>query len=178
MRQRGFSQLSTVVLAALLALLIAPLFMGWMVVDVRTRGCDPHHLWIPLPVGVARVALAFVPDRKLSCAAPAELVKHREHLRAVLDSLAGCPDTVLLSVRSPEAKVRIATERGTVQLDVDAPDARVHSAIKIEAFRKALEHWDGSDIHPKAALDLLAGLGRGELLSVRSHDADVSISYW
>jgi hypothetical protein len=178
MRQRGFSSVTTVVIAALLALLVAPLFMGWLVVDVKTKGADRHHLWVPLPIGVARIVMVFIPDEELACAAPQELVKHRKLLRTVLDNLATCGDTTLVSVRSPEATVRIATERGKIRLDVDARDAKVHSAFKVEAIRKALERWDGRDVRPHQALELLASLGRGQLLSVQSDEADVSISYW
>ncbi len=178
MRERGSSQVTTIVLAALLAVLVAPLFMGWLVVDVKTKGRDGHHIWLPLPMGVARVALAFVPDDELACELPAELRKHRETLRTVVDNLASCGDTTLVSVRSPEANVRIATQGGKIRLDVDAPDARVHGAFRIEALRHALERWDGKRMQASAALDLLAGLGRGELLSVESDEADVSIRYW
>jgi len=178
MKQRGFSQVTTVVVAALLALLVAPLFMGWLVVDVKTKGADKHHFWIPLPIGVARIAMVFIPDKELACAPPQELVKHRELLRSILDNLDRCGDTTLVEVRSPEATVRIATEAGKIRLDVDARDAKVHSAFKVEGVRKALERWDGGQVHPHQALDLLASLGRGELLSVESDEADVSIAYW
>jgi hypothetical protein len=178
MRQRGFSQVTTIVLAALLALAVAPLFMGWLVVNVRTKGADAHHFWVPLPVGVARIAMVFLPDKEFACAPPQELVKHRELLRTVLDNVATCGDTTLVSVRSPQATVRIATERGKIRLDVDARDAKVHSAFRVDAIRKVLERWDGGSLHPHQALDLLAALGRGELLSVQSPDADVSITYW
>jgi hypothetical protein len=178
MRQRGFSQITTVVVAALLALLLAPLFMGWLVVDVKTKGRDAHHFWLPLPVGVARIAMVFVPEKELACNAPAELVRHRELLRVLLDNLATCGDTTLVEVRSREANVRIATDHGKVRLDVDARDARVHAAFRVEAVRAALARWDGDEIRGHQALDLLASLGRGQLLSVESEDADVSISYW
>lgn len=178
MRQRGFSSVTTVVIAAVLAILVAPLFMGWLVLDVKTKGADAHHFWVPLPIGIARVAMAFAPKKELACEAPNELVEHREVVRAVLDSLATCGDTTLVSVRSPEATVRIATQQGKLRLDVDARDAKVHATFRIEAVRRALARWDGKNVEPGMALDLVAGLGRGELLSVQSDEADVSISYW
>ena len=176
-RQRGASTLDVVVLAALLALLLAPLFMGWMVVDIRTPAPDRVNLKIPVPLGVVRLALALAPDREVAVEAPAELRQQRDVALAVLKALDESPDgTTFVRVSSPDAKVRIAKEGGRLVVDVDADDARVRCNLRAAALRRALERWDWQHVGPDLALDLLAAAGPGQLVSVDADDARVRIS--
>jgi hypothetical protein len=178
MRQRGISTTGTVIIAATAALLIAPLFMGFVIVDVREKGPDGHRILLPVPLGPARVVMALLPGDKVSCEVPAELARHRELIAKALDSLASCGETTLVSVRSPKTKVRIATSGGRLVLDVEDRETNVHGAFRIDAVRDFLAGWDGRRIDGRAALAMVAGLGRGELLAVTSRDADVSIRIW
>ena len=177
MRQRGATTLDVVVLAALLALLVAPLFMGWLVVDVRTPAPDRVNLKIPVPLGLLRLALVLAPDRELAVEAPAELRHQREVVLAVLRALDESPDgTTFVRVTSPDAKVRIAKEGGRLVVDVDAEDGRVRCNLRTAALQRALEAWDWQQLTPDLALDLLAAVGPGELVAVDAEDARVRIS--
>jgi hypothetical protein len=178
MRQRGISTIATVIIAATAALLIAPLFMGFVIVDVNVKGPERHHIIVPVPLGPARAVMALLPRGRVACEVPGELAKHRAEISSALDTLASCGDTTLVSVRSPKTTVRIATARGALCLDVEERDTSVHGSFRIEAVRNFLAHWDGRRLEGRAALDLVAGLGRGELLSVRSREADVSLKLW
>jgi hypothetical protein len=178
MRQRGISTVATVIVAAAAALLIAPLFMGFMIVDVNVKGPEGHHIVLPVPMGPARMVMALMPRDKVSCEVPRELARHRAMISSALDTLASCGNTTLVSVRSPQAKVRIATAGGALTLDVEDRDTTVRGAFRIEAVREFLAHWDGQRLDGRAALDMVAGLGRGELIAVKSRDADVSIRLW
>jgi hypothetical protein len=177
MRQRGATTLDAVVLAALLALLVAPLFMGWLVVDVRTPAPEQVNLKIPVPLGLIRLGLALAPDRELAVEAPAELREQREVALAVLRALDESPDgTTFVRVTSPDASVRIAKEGGRLVVEVDAEDGRVRCNLRAAALRRALERWDWQEFTPDLALDLLAAAGPGQLVSVDAEDARVRIS--
>lgn len=176
-RQRGASTLDVVVLAALAALLVAPMFMGWLVVDVRTPAPDRVNLKFPVPLGVVRLALALAPDRELEVEAPAELRRQKDVALAALKALDECPDgTTFVRVTSPDAKVRIAKEGGLLVVDVDADDARVRCNLRAAALRRALERWDWQHVGPDLALDLLAAAGPGQLVSVDADDARVRLT--
>ena len=177
LRQHGATTLDVMVLAALLALLVAPLFMGWLVVDVRTPAPDRVNLKFPVPLGVVRLALALAPDREMTVEAPAELRQQRETVLALLQALDESPDgTTFVRVTSPDAKIRIAKENGRLVVDVDAEDGRVRCNLRTAALQRALERWDWQQITPDLALDLLAAVGPGQLVSVDADDARVRIS--
>jgi multidrug efflux pump subunit AcrA (membrane-fusion protein) len=166
-----------VVLAALLALLVAPLFMGWLVVDVRTPAPDRVDLKIPVPLGLIRLGLALAPDRAMTVEAPAELRRQKDVALAVLRALDESPDgTTFVRVTSPDAKVRIAKEGGRLIVDVDADDARVRFKLRAAALQRALEPWDWQQLTPDLALNVLAAVGPGELVAVDADDARVRIS--
>jgi hypothetical protein len=178
-RQRGATTLDVVVLAALLALLVAPLLMGWLVVDVRTPAPDRVNLKLPVPLGLIRLGLALAPDRELAVEAPVELRQQRDVALAVLRALEESPDgTTFVRVTSPDANVRIAKEGGRLVVDVDADDARVRCNLRADALHRALARWDWQQITPDLALDLLAAAGPGQLVSVDAEDARVRISVY
>jgi hypothetical protein len=163
----------------LLALLVAPLFMGWLVVDVRTPAPDRVNLKFPVPLGVVRLALALAPDREVAVEAPVELRQQRDVALAVLKALDESPDgTTFVRVTSPDAKIRIAKEGGRLVVDVDADDARVRCNLRADALHRALARWDWQQFTPDLALDLLAAAGPGQLVSVDAEDARVRISVY
>ena len=49
------SKYPTILLALLAALLVAPLFMTWVVVDVQTYDEDAVNLKLPIPLALARI---------------------------------------------------------------------------------------------------------------------------
>jgi len=177
-RQRGFSNTATVLLALLAAMLVAPLLMTWVVVDVRTYDEDAVNIKLPIPLALARVGLAFAPREEICRLVPPEVTAQREHVLAVLRDLEGCPDTDLVSVDAPDARVRIAKQGALLQLHVDADDAVVHGAIPVASVLRVLERWDWQTFEPDLALDLVAAAGHGELLSVDAEDARVRIKIW
>ncbi|MEW6338938.1 MAG: hypothetical protein AB1625_16240 [Acidobacteriota bacterium] len=179
MRERGFASAgTTVVLAAIAAILVAPLFMNWIVVDVRTAPPDNVRIKLPVPLAVVRTALWFVPADEVDATLPAEVAAQRESVLAAFRALESSPDTVFLSVRSREGTVRLAKERGRLVLDVDHEEARVHAVLPIEAAHRILARWDWRDIDPQMAVDFLAAAERGQLLSVDSEEATVRIAKW
>jgi hypothetical protein len=179
MRARGFASTSTtVILAAIAAVLIAPLFMNWIVLDVRTAPPQDVRITLPIPLAVVRTALWFVPRDEVRAALPPQAAVHRDSVLAAFRALESSPDTVFLSVRSREGTVRVAKDRGRLVLDVGAEEARVHAVLPLEAAHRILAKWDWRRLDPGMAVDLLAAAERGQLLSVDSEEARVRIAKW
>lgn len=173
--QRGVSQVGAVVVALMLALVAAPLFMGWVVVDVHTTGADKVDLTVPFPLALARLAVMFAPRDEIAQPVPPEVTRHRETVLAALRQLEACPDTTLVKVDAPDAKVEIATRDGKLVFQVHAEDADVSGALPVAAAIRVLERWDWRTTDPRLAIDFLAAAGHGQLVAVNARDARVSI---
>lgn len=95
----------------------------------------------------------------------------------ILAAVKDAPDGKFVTVDSPDAKVSVRKERGTLYIDVDeieGDNAKVKVTVPMELM-DAL-HIDGSSEIDVAAL--LAGfekLPNGDLVTVQSSDADVRI---
>ena len=180
--ERGFSTPATIVLALLLALLVAPLLMTWVVVEVHTKDADGVDLTVPVPLALARVALAFAPHfaphDELAQPVPADLSRHRESVLAALRELESCPDTELVSVSAPDATVHVVKRGDRLVIDVQAPDATVRCSLPLKAARQVLERWNWQRFEPSMALDFLAAAGHGELVAVNATDAEVKVRLW
>jgi hypothetical protein len=176
--ERGFSNTATVLLALLLAVLVAPLLMTWVVVDVHTTGHDEVNLTVPVPLALARIALAFVPTKEAIHDLPAEVAQHKEQVLAALRAIESCPDAMLVEVQAPDAKVKVAKRGDRLVVDVDAPDAVVHGALPVKAALRVLERWDWKTVEPHMAIDFLAHAGHGELVRVEAPDAKVAVRIW
>jgi len=175
MRERGSCDIATVLLAVVLALLVAPLFMGIVLVDVKTHEPEAHRIIVPVPLAVARLVVAFAPDHELQVAAPAEVTRYRAQILQALDELENAGDATLVTVHSRDEEVRIAVESGRLVFDVKDDDDVVHGALPLQAARRVLERWDEEHLHARMALDFLGAIPRGELLTVNSSDATVRI---
>jgi hypothetical protein len=154
--------------------------MDWMMVDVRTPAPDAMHLRIPMPLVAGRIATALVPDEALKDArVPPELRQQRELVLAALGSLAEGPDTKLVSVVAPDARVEIEKEGDLLQIAVDADDATVRCVVPLDGVREALEDWDWQTFDPGMVLDVLADAPMGELVRVEADDGTrVVITMW
>lgn len=175
MRERGSTNIATVLLAALLAVLVAPLFMGIVLVDVRTCEPDAHRIVVPFPLALARLVIAFAPEHELQIDSPAEVTRYRAQLLQALDELESAGNATLVSVRSRDEQVRITVEKGKLVFDVKDDEDVVHGAIPLDAARRVLEHWNERHVDARMALDFLGAIPRGELLAVDSRDATVRI---
>ncbi len=180
MRERGVSTVGAVVLAGLAGTLATVMAMDWMVVDVRTPAPDAMHMRIPMPLLAARIATAFVPEEAMHDAqVPPELRQQRELVLAALRSLAEGPDTTLVSVIAPDARVEVTKKGDVLQVAVDADDANVHCAVPIHGVLEALDEWDWQTFDPDMVLDVLADAPMGEMVRVEADDGTrVVITMW
>ena len=70
---------------------------GVVVVDVR-EAHDGTHIVVPVPLALAQVAAAFVPDSKTHVRIPEHAERYLPVARQVLTELASAPDAELVSV--------------------------------------------------------------------------------
>ena len=92
-------------------------------VDEYRAGGSHVHMWVP--AAAVPMALHFVPDKHMH---------HMSHdarqavpiLRAIFKELKKYPDTEFVEVDDHDQHVRIRTQGGRLQIDVDAPDQKVH----------------------------------------------------
>jgi hypothetical protein len=92
-------------------------------VDEYRDGGSHVHFWVP--AAAVPMAMHFTPQRKLMRGA-----EHaREFLpvaRAIVREMKKYPDAEFVEVTDATQHVRIRTHDGKLQIDVDAPDQRVH----------------------------------------------------
>jgi hypothetical protein len=159
--QRRLSAPTTIVLAVLAALAVAPFLMNWLVLEVHTAAPDRVDLFIPMPLTMARLALRAIPAEKLDARVPSDIQARRAQVLAMLDALRQAPDTTFVSVDSPDATVRIAKRGDLLTLDVQGDhDGTVHGTLPIAALHSALARWDWRSFHPAMALDVPAASRR------------------
>ncbi|HSL17262.1 MAG TPA: hypothetical protein VLB51_05085 [Methylomirabilota bacterium] len=95
----------------------------------------------------------------------------------ILAAVKDAPDGKFVTVDSPDAKVSVRKERGTLTIDVDeieGDNAKVKVTVPMELM-DAL-HIDGSsEIDVAALLQSFEKLPNGDLVTVQSNDADVRI---
>lgn len=179
MRERGFSNVATILVALAAALLVAPLFMSWAVINVQTTGPDAVHIKFPVPIALVRAVLVFVPAGSIHDQLPPEVKQHKAAVLATLSALEASPDgTTFVTVKSPDARVRITKQNKSLTVDVDAEDATVRCRVPVDGLLAALKRWDWEHVQPRLASDVLAHLERGTLVHVDSPDAKVSIDIW
>jgi hypothetical protein len=103
---------------------------GVIRVDVdEFRGGGSHvHLWVP--AAVVPMAMHFVPKHHLCDAAN----RARDFLpvaHALFKELKNFPDAEFVEVKDDEQHVQIRTHEGKLQIDVDAPDEKVHLLVPL-----------------------------------------------
>lgn len=110
---------------------------GVVVVDVK----DPrggHHIVVPVPLALAQVAAAVVPEEKMRLRLGRDAERYLPMAREVLTVLAGAEDAELVRVEEPGHKVsvrkqgdlvRIHVEDGEEQVDVQVPIALALSVL-------------------------------------------------
>lgn len=165
------------------ALLLAiPLFLagvvagtGCLVVDVRTDGGP--RIVVPVPLLLARAALAFAPGEAARVEVP-ELAEHHELALRVLDELRDAPDGVLVEVEDGTDHVWIEKRDDRIEIDVHGDDEEVSVSLPLEAAIRALESYDGEVLEISSVLAALARTARTDLVHVKTGDEEVRVWLW
>jgi len=92
-------------------------------VDEYRTGGSHVHMWVP--AAALPMALHFVPDKHLRHASE-HVREAMPILHAIVKELKKYPDTEFVEVDDYDEHVRVRTQGGRLQIDVDAPDQKVH----------------------------------------------------
>jgi len=92
-------------------------------VDEFRDGGSHVHFWVP--AAAVPMALHLAPKHDLEKAAR-QAAEWMPTAHALLKELEKYPDTEFVDVQDGEQHVQISTHAGKLQIDVDAPDEKVH----------------------------------------------------
>jgi hypothetical protein len=143
---------------------------GVLVVDVRDNG---HHIVLPVPLGLARMALGFVPQDKVQLhtqIAP----EHAQLARKLVAALADAPDAELVRVEQDDQQVVIAKKGGVIQVHVQQADQDVHLELPLQAALLLMPK-DGRSLEPAALSAALDTLRFTDIVDVRTAREQVKI---
>ena len=168
-------------IAAIMLLSVPLLLVGvclsssCVVVDVRTS--DGPRVIVPVPLFVARAALAFAPDEVTRIEIP-ELDDYADVAEQIIDELLDAPDGVLVEVHGGGEHVLIAKVGDEIEIGVDGDDEEVSVRVPLSVVAELLESYNGEELDIRDVLEALSTLSRRELVHVRTEDEEVKISIW
>lgn len=115
---------------------------GVAVVDVQ-EGKGGSHIVVPVPLALAQIAAAFVPEHKTRLHLGPDAARYLPVAREVLAALADAPDGELVQVEEPRHRVSIVKEGRTLRVHVEDGDERVDVNVPIGAAQSLLPGRDG-----------------------------------
>jgi hypothetical protein len=150
--------------------------LDWAVVDVREGGPSGQRIVVPVPLALARTALAFAPPQAQSVPAPPALKDAAPMAAAALAALSEAPDAELVRVEERGETVSIRKEGDTLRVHVDSGRETVRVTLPLSAARAALD-TSGGQIRTAAILDAIGDVD-GDLVDVKSGDDHVRVWIW
>lgn len=167
---------------AAVALLSVPLLLAgaclstsFVVVDVRTS--DGPRIIVPVPLFLARAALAFAPREATHVTIP-ELDDYIDVAEKVIDELLDAPDGVLVEVHDGGEHVLIAKVGDHIEIDVDGDDEEVSIRVPLSVVADILDSYNGEELEIRDVLDALSEVSHTKLVHVRTKDEEVKIYVW
>ena len=167
---------------AAIALLSVPLLLAGaclssscVVIDVRTS--DGPRIIVPVPLFVARAALAFAPFEATHVEIP-ELDDYVDVAEQIIDELLDAPDGVLIEVHDGGEHVLIAKVGDEIEIDVDGEDEEVSLRFPLTMVAEILESYNGEELETRDVLKALSSVSRTKLVHVRTEDEEVKIYVW
>ena len=142
---------------------------GVAVVDVQQRG--GRHIFVPVPLALAQVAAAFVPERKTRLHLGHDAARYLPVAREMLQALGDAPDGELVQVEEPEHRVSIVKEGGTLRIHVEDKDERVDVNVPIGAVLSMLPGSAGR-LTASAAVFALQHARYSKLVDVVGRDGE------
>jgi hypothetical protein len=105
---------------------------GMIDVNVQEKQAGGSYIHVMVPTTLVRVALAFVPfDDRMSPGPEAR--RYWPLVEAACAGIARSPDGVLVQVDGPDTHITIEKRGGSLVIDVDDADAKVHVSIPVRA---------------------------------------------
>jgi hypothetical protein len=150
---------------------------GVVVVDVREpRG--GHHIVVPVPLAVAQVAAAFVPDDKARLHLHGQAERYLPVAREVLTALADAEDAELVRVEEPGQRVSIRKEGGLIRIQVEERGQHVSVQVPIAVALSVLPE-SGGQINASQAVWALQHARLTQVVDVQGEDGErVSVTVY
>ncbi len=158
-----------VVLAAML------LSSSCVVVDIKQA--DGPRIIVPVPLFVARAALAFAPPEARHVSIP-ELAEYRDVAEQILSELLDAPDGILVEVRDGGEHVLIEKVGDRLEIDVGGDDEEVSVTVPITLVLDILDSYDGEELSSASVLAALSSVSRTKLVHVKTKDEEVRVWIW
>jgi hypothetical protein len=92
-------------------------------VDEYHSGGSHVHIWVP--AAAVPMAMHFVPSKQMRCASE-QAREALPILHVAIKELKKYPDAEFVQIDDNDQHVRVRTHAGKLQVDVDAPDQKVH----------------------------------------------------
>lgn len=166
------------VLAAVpLSLLALVAGTGVVVVDVREKGPDGHHIILPVPLVLAQVAASFVPEGKERL----DLGEARRYLpvaEEMLKALAECPDGELVRVEERDQRVLVTKVGATLHVTVHEKDQDVDVTVPLAMAGTILHEAGHGSLRPRDLVAALRGARLTTVADVRDGDQHVRVTVW
>lgn len=100
-------------------------------VDEFRAGGSHVHLWVP--AAMVPMTMHFVPKHHL-CEAAGHAREFLPVAQALFKELKNFPDAEFVEVKDDDQHVQIRTHDGKLQIDVDAPDEKVHVLVPLSTM--------------------------------------------
>lgn len=111
---------------------------GIIEVEVHEKTPDGTRLYIPVPMALVNLALAFVPASELRDAGR-QVREYRELVAAVTESLADCPDGTLVDVVDGSDTVRVVKIGGRIEVHVDNDQEMVDVKVPLYGVNRVVQ---------------------------------------
>jgi hypothetical protein len=143
---------------------------GVVVVDVQeARG--GHHIVVPVPLVLAQVAAAFVPESRLHVHMDRDAERYLPVAREALEALADAPDGELVRVEEPDQQVQVVKEGRRLRVHVEGRDEKVDVTLPLDLALSALPDAHGR-IHASRTAWALQQARFSKLVEVEGKDGE------
>ena len=145
---------------------------------MREGGPDGHHFVVPVPLALARGALALAPQeaQRLSC--PQHAARYLPAARRMLAELQGLPDAELIKVEERDQRVSVRVRAGQLVIDVNQADQEVHVVVPLEAAQRALDAYSDGGFESADLIAALGSISNTDLVHVRDGQDEVKVWIW
>jgi hypothetical protein len=152
---------------------VAATGVAW--VDVREGGKEGQRIVLPVPLILADVASAFVPDKQIQM----NMGEARQYLplaREMMEVLRDCPDAELVKVEEGDEEVTIAKSGDVLKIRVHTPGENVAVNVPLSALTEIID--ENGNLSTSRAVRVLRHARFSTLVEVEGRNEHVKISVW
>ena len=114
---------------------------GFVSVRVNERAPKGSHIFLVLPGALAPIGMKFIP-REHWTRVEKQIQPWLPGLRAAVDGVADYPDTTFVEVVDRTDHVRVHKDGGSIVVDVDDPDEKVHVSVPFRTIKAVVRELE------------------------------------